>query len=42
MSQETQNWTIDDAEDLYGVKRWGAGYFSIGGAWQYPNFSEPS
>ncbi|MCL4409475.1 biosynthetic arginine decarboxylase [Aliidiomarina haloalkalitolerans] len=30
MSQETQNWTIDDAEDLYGVKRWGAGYFSIG------------
>ena len=25
-----QNWTIDDAEELYGVKRWGAGYFSIG------------
>jgi len=24
------DWTIDDAEELYGVKRWGAGYFSIG------------
>ncbi|RUO29071.1 biosynthetic arginine decarboxylase [Aliidiomarina sanyensis] len=24
------NWTIEDAEELYGVKRWGAGYFSIG------------
>lgn len=24
------NWTIDDAEELYGVRRWGAGYFSIG------------
>ncbi len=24
------NWTIDDAEELYGVNRWGAGYFSIG------------
>ncbi|MDT7526194.1 MAG: biosynthetic arginine decarboxylase [Pseudidiomarina maritima] len=23
-------WSIDDAEELYGVKRWGAGYFSIG------------
>lgn len=26
----SQEWTIDDAEELYGVKRWGAGYFSIG------------
>ncbi|KFZ30182.1 arginine decarboxylase [Pseudidiomarina salinarum] len=24
------NWSIEDAEELYGVKRWGAGYFSIG------------
>lgn len=24
------NWTIDDAEELYRVKRWGAGYFEIG------------
>lgn len=23
-------WTIDDAEKLYGVKRWGGGYFEIG------------
>ena len=23
-------WTIEDAEELYGVRRWGAGYFSIG------------
>lgn len=23
-------WTIQDAEKLYGVKRWGAGYFEIG------------
>lgn len=26
----SQDWTIDDAEELYGVNRWGAGYFSIG------------
>lgn len=26
----TEQWTIDQAEDLYGVNRWGAGYFSIG------------
>ena len=26
----TDNWTIDDAEKLYGVKRWGNGYFEIG------------
>lgn len=24
------NWTIEDAEKLYGVKRWGSGYFEIG------------
>jgi arginine decarboxylase len=24
------DWTIDDAERLYGVKRWGGGYFEIG------------
>lgn len=23
-------WTIEDSEELYGVRRWGAGYFSIG------------
>lgn len=26
----SQTWTIEDSEDLYGVKRWGAGYFSVG------------
>src|SRR5690554_4149565 len=26
----TNAWTIEDSEDLYGVKKWGAGYFSIG------------
>lgn len=25
-----KSWTVDDAEKLYGVKRWGAGYFEIG------------
>lgn len=24
------DWTIDDAEELYGVRRWSAGYFSVG------------
>ena len=24
------DWTIEHAEELYGVNRWGAGYFSIG------------
>ena len=24
------DWNIDQAEELYGVNRWGAGYFSIG------------
>ncbi|MFQ3235855.1 MAG: arginine decarboxylase [Paraglaciecola sp.] len=27
---EQANWTIEDAERVYGVKRWGAGYFEIG------------
>lgn len=26
----TKSWTIDDAEKLYGVKRWSGGYFEIG------------
>lgn len=30
MVDSTQDWSIDDAEELYGVNRWGAGYFSIG------------
>jgi arginine decarboxylase len=30
MTDSTQDWSIDDAEELYGVNRWGAGYFSIG------------
>ncbi|MFC0446323.1 biosynthetic arginine decarboxylase [Pseudidiomarina halophila] len=30
MADGNSNWTIDDAEELYGVRRWGAGYFSIG------------
>ncbi|WP_411360393.1 biosynthetic arginine decarboxylase [Pseudidiomarina salilacus] len=30
MVNENTTWTIDDAEELYGVNRWGAGYFSIG------------
>ncbi|WP_430460323.1 biosynthetic arginine decarboxylase [Thalassolituus sp. LLYu03] len=29
MTSET-GWTIEDAEQLYGVSRWGAGYFRIG------------
>jgi arginine decarboxylase len=24
------NWTVEDSEQLYGVKRWGSGYFEIG------------
>lgn len=24
------NWTVDDSEQLYGIKRWGSGYFEIG------------
>lgn len=27
---DQNNWTIDDSEQLYGVKRWGSGYFEIG------------
>jgi arginine decarboxylase len=27
---EQEKWTIEDAERVYGVKRWGAGYFEIG------------
>jgi arginine decarboxylase len=27
---EQAKWTIEDAERVYGVKRWGAGYFEIG------------
>lgn len=27
---EQSDWTIDDAERVYSVKRWGAGYFEIG------------
>lgn len=27
---EQVKWTIEDAERVYGVKRWGAGYFEIG------------
>lgn len=30
MVDSTHDWSIDDAEELYGVNRWGAGYFSIG------------
>ena len=40
----TNPWTIEDAEELYGVKRWGAGYFSIGdnGSIQIaPNHRQP-
>lgn len=28
--KKTKSWTVADAEKLYGVKRWGAGYFEIG------------
>jgi arginine decarboxylase len=24
------NWTVEDSEQLYGIKRWGSGYFEIG------------
>lgn len=40
----TEDWSIEDAEELYGVKRWGAGYFSIGenGSIQIaPNHRQP-
>ncbi len=30
MSDSNQTWTIDDAERVYGVSRWGGGYFHIG------------
>lgn len=26
----SSNWTIEDAERIYGVSRWGGGYFSVG------------
>lgn len=26
----TKKWTVDDSENIYRVKRWGAGYFEIG------------
>jgi arginine decarboxylase len=26
----TEKWTVDDSENIYRVKRWGAGYFEIG------------
>lgn len=29
MSHTNQPWTIEDAEETYGVSRWGAGFFSI-------------
>ena len=25
-----KKWTVDDSENIYRVKRWGAGYFEIG------------
>lgn len=28
--QQHNNWTIEDAERIYGVSRWGGGYFHIG------------
>jgi arginine decarboxylase len=27
---KNSNWTVADSENLYGVKRWGSGYFEIG------------
>ncbi len=30
MAKSDLNWTVEDAEQLYRVKRWGAGYFEIG------------
>ena len=27
---KTENWTVEDSENIYRVKRWGAGYFEIG------------
>jgi arginine decarboxylase len=27
---KTENWTVEDSENVYRVKRWGAGYFEIG------------
>ncbi|MBS0209997.1 MAG: biosynthetic arginine decarboxylase [Planctomycetes bacterium] len=30
LDQQVKTWSVADAEDLYDVGRWGAGYFSIG------------
>lgn len=30
MTEKNSNWTIEDAERVYGVSRWGGGYFHIG------------
>ena len=30
MTNKTSHWTIEDAERVYGVSRWGGGYFHIG------------
>ncbi len=30
MLNNSESWTIEDAEKLYGVNRWGSGYFEIG------------
>ncbi|MBU1139020.1 MAG: arginine decarboxylase, partial [Proteobacteria bacterium] len=26
---KNKNWTVDDAANLYGIKKWGAGYFGV-------------
>ena len=32
LQQDKQNWTIEDSENLYGIKGWGEPYFSINAA----------
>ena len=45
MNLETKNWSIEDAEKTYRVKRWGNGYFDIadnGDLQVTPRFDEPN
>ena len=32
MSSDKNNWSVEDARNLYGIDRWGAGYFNINSA----------
>ncbi|SVC11745.1 uncharacterized protein METZ01_LOCUS264599, partial [marine metagenome] len=32
VNPDKNNWSVDHARDLYGIERWGAGYFNINSA----------